>query len=56
MAEPIKEVYLKSCPFRVKLSIEREIQIMRIVQRSRNPSQVGLTLRIPLFKIRVPSG
>ena len=44
-----------SCPFRVKLSVERKIQRMRIVQRNRNPSQIGLTLRILLFKIRVPS-
>jgi hypothetical protein len=56
MAEPIKEVYLISCPFRVKMSIERKIQRMCIVQRSRNPSQVNLTLRILLLKIRVPSG
>ena len=53
--EPIKEVYLMSCPFRVKLSVERKIQRMCIVQRNRNPSQIGLTLRILLFKIRVPS-
>ena len=56
MAEPVKEVYIVCCPLGVKLSIERKIQRMHIVQRSGNPSQVGLTLRILLFKIRVPSG
>jgi hypothetical protein len=33
---------------------QRKIQRMHIAQRSRNPSQVGLTLRILLLKIRVP--
>ena len=51
MAEPVKEVYIVCCPLGVKLSIERKIQRMRIIQRSRNPSQVGLTLRILLLKI-----
>jgi hypothetical protein len=34
------------CPFRVKLSIERRIQRTCIVQRSRNPSQVGFEREI----------
>jgi hypothetical protein len=55
-AESTKGVYLICHPFWVKLSIERRIQRTRIVQRSRNPSQVGLTLRILLLKIEVPSG
>jgi hypothetical protein len=36
------------------LSIESGIQHVGIIQRSRNPGQVRLTLRIFLFKIRVP--
>jgi hypothetical protein len=43
-------------PFQVKLSIESGVQHVGIIQRSRNPGQIRLTLRIFLFKIRIPSG
>jgi hypothetical protein len=36
--------------------MESGIQHVGIIQRSRNPGQVRLTLRIFLFKIRVPPG
>jgi hypothetical protein len=54
--DPIKKAYLISRLFRVKLGIKRRIQRMCVVQRSRNPSQVDLTLGIPLLKLGVPSG
>jgi hypothetical protein len=38
------------------MSIERRVQRARIIQRSRNSGQVGLTLIILLLKIRVLPG
>jgi hypothetical protein len=38
------------------MSIKSGIQHVGIIQRSRNPGQVRLILRIFLFKIRVPLG
>jgi hypothetical protein len=56
MAKSTKGVYLICCPFWVKLSIERRVQRVRIIQRSRNSGQVGLTSRILLLQIRVSPG
>jgi hypothetical protein len=56
MAKSTKGVYLMCHPFRVKLGIERGIQRMRAIQRSRGLGQVGLTLRILLLKVRAPLG
>jgi hypothetical protein len=36
--------------------VESGIQRVGIIQRSRNPGQICLTLRIFLLKIRIPSG
>src|SRR5688572_22135084 len=40
--------------FRVELSTEGGAQHVSIIQRSRNPGQFSLTLRIFFFKIRIP--
>jgi hypothetical protein len=40
--------------FRVELSAESRVQRVSIIQRSRNPGQFSLTLRILFFKIRAP--
>jgi hypothetical protein len=42
--------------FRIELSMESGVQCVSIIQRSRNPGQFSLTLRIFFFKIRAPPG
>jgi hypothetical protein len=42
--------------FRVELSMESRVQRVSIIQRSRDPGQFSLTLRILFFKIRAPPG